>query len=227
MNENTKISVIVVEDDADIAGEVLFHLLRHDMDVTLADSGAALDRLLAKQSCDVLVLDLGLPGEDGIAIARRLAGIDNMRVVMLTARAAVMDRIEGFDAGADVYLTKPVNMQELAAVIQRVARRLPTKKDQLVLDTATFQLFIEGKTTLDLTSKEFHFLKSLACAKSWSMSRVALEKTLWSQDEESTARRMEVMISRLRQKLEAVGCNDLIKTEWRIGYRLTGKILLR
>lgn len=221
------IKIIVVEDDPDIAEEIQFHLRRHGMQVSLAGSGVELDQLLARQDCDVVLLDLGLPGEDGIDIAKRLAAREELRVVMLTARTSVAHRIEGFDAGADVYLTKPVNMQELAAVIQSTARRLPAKKSTLVLDTIAFQLQCENTLPLALTSKEFHLLRCLASTKSLSMSRVALEKSLWNLDEDATARRMEALISRLRKKLDKAGWGDLIKTEWRIGYRLTQRLLLR
>lgn len=221
------IKVIVVEDDIDISEEIQFHLRRHGMQVSPAGSGVELDQLLARQDCDVVLLDLGLPGEDGIDIAKRLASREELRVVMLTARTSVHHRIEGFDAGAGVYLTKPVNMQELAAAIQSTARRLPAKKSPLVLDTIAFQLLSENALPLALTSKEFHFLHCLASTKSLSMSRVALEKSLWNLDEDATARRMEALISRLRKKLDKVGWGDLIKTEWRIGYRLTQKLFVR
>ena len=102
-----EISVIVVEDETDLAEEIAFHLQLQGMQPRLAGDGEELDRLLREQSCDVVLLDLGLPGEDGVSIAQRLAPREDLRVVMLTARNAVLDRVQGFESGADVYLTKP------------------------------------------------------------------------------------------------------------------------
>lgn len=119
------IHIAVVEDNEDLRDEVVFHLGRMGHCVTGLPDGTALDRHLASQPADVLVLDLGLPGEDGVSIARRLAvSHPRLAIAMLTARGQLEDRLVGLESGADIYLVKPVDMRELSAVCESLYRRL-------------------------------------------------------------------------------------------------------
>ena len=119
------IHIAVVEDNEDLRDEVVFHLGRMGHCVTGLPDGTALDRHLASQPTDVLVLDLGLPGEDGVSIARRLAvSHPRLAIAMLTARGQLEDRLVGLESGADIYLVKPVDMRELSAVCESLYRRL-------------------------------------------------------------------------------------------------------
>lgn len=220
------VSVAIVEDEVDLAEEVAFHLSRAGMSVTVLHHGQALQRHLATHPCQVVVLDLGLPGEDGLSIATRLSRDNGIRIVMLTARASVVERIQGLDAGADVYLTKPVNMTELVKVVRNVARRLPASQERLRLDPTNHRLDTPWGASVDLTTKEVQFLRHLAQAPEHFLSRSVLEEVLWNLDDASASHRLEVMVSRLRIKLKNAGLQNLVRTERQMGYRLAQKVAL-
>lgn len=220
------LTIAVVEDDPDLAEEVQFHLRKAGMTALHVDCAAALDKTLSEQQIDVLVLDLGLPDEDGLSIARRLSSLSEMRIIMLTARASVLDRIQGLDSGADAYLTKPVNMQELVRVVHSVARRLPPRSDSLVLDSKHGRLR-RGQFQIELTSLEASFLVALASSESFRLSKAEIEQSLYPAGDPSAQRKLEVMLSRLRTKLKNAGVNDLVRTDWGRGFALTQKVLVQ
>ena len=112
-------------------------------------------------------------------------------------------------------------------MIRRVAQRLPSKDGELALDCAAMKLVPKDRPALELTGMECKFLRLLALAENQNLSRMAIENALWTDEEESTGRRLEVMISRLRAKLAQAGLPDLVKTEWRVGYRLTRRLLVK
>lgn len=217
------LKVAVVEDDQDLAEEVQFHLRQAGMTTLHAQDAATLDRILAGESIDVIVLDLGLPGEDGLSIARRLSSLPNIRIVMLTARTSVLDRIQGFDSGADVYLTKPVNMQELVRVVFSVARRLPPRADKLKID-AKRGLLHNGARVIELTSLELEFMLSLAKSEDFRVAKVDIEHALYPQGDSTAHRKLEVMLSRLRSKLKEFDLGDLVRTDWGRGFILTREV---
>lgn len=219
------LNIAVVEDDQDLAEEVQFHLRQAGMTTFHANSAEALDRILATESIDVIVLDLGLPGEDGISIARRLSSVPNIRIVMLTARTSVLDRIQGFDSGADVYLTKPVNMQELVRVVLSVARRLPPRAETLRLD-AKRGLLRKGEQVIELTSLELEFMVSLAKSADFRVAKVDIEHALYPQGDSTAHRKLEVMLSRFRSKLKEFDLGDLVRTDWGRGFILTREVQL-
>lgn len=227
MSQASGISVVVVEDEQDLGEEIVFHLNQHEMLAATVHDGRALDAFLARNACDVVVLDLGLPGEDGISIATRLRTREDLRIVMLTARVSVLDRIQGFDAGADVYLTKPVDMLELVKVVQSVARRMKPSQQMPLLDMANTTLTMADLPPVRLTTKELQLLRQLALAPEQSLPRTELGHMLWDLDDSSAIRRLEVLVSRLRIKLKQAGLPELIKTEWQMGYRLARKLHLK
>lgn len=203
--------IVVVEDNADLLDEVLFHLGREPgWSVAGVGDGKALDALLASQGADVLVLDLGLPGEDGLQIARRLARPD-LGIVMLTARGALDQRITGLESGADAYLVKPVNMRELAAVVHSVCRRLPAADAPVaaaadaawVFYPARWQLQAPGGELLTLTAAENRVMQALAESAGAAVPRQQLAATQGKVSFDFDFRRLESTISRLRRKLEA------------------------
>ena len=118
------IDVVIVEDNIDLAEEMAFYLQHLEMNLITFQSGKRLDGWLENNICDVLILDLTLPGEDGLTIAKRLSSHNDLRIIMLTSRVMKEDRIAGFEAGADVYLNKPVDFEELASVVYRLAKRI-------------------------------------------------------------------------------------------------------
>lgn len=205
------IRVAVVEDNTDLREEVLFQLRHAGREAIGVGDGAALDALLREQDIDIVVLDLGLPGEDGMAIASRLrrdSGMD-LGIVMLTARGALDDRVEGLETGADAYLVKPVEMRELLAVIGSVERRLaasaaaPFSSSTWKLDTVRRELVSIGGKSVTLTDTEFRLVERLVQVSPAVASRRELAEAMGESDFlQFDERRLEAAISRLRRKLQ-------------------------
>ena len=176
--------------------------------------------MLQAEVFDVLLLDLGLPGEDGFAYLRRLRSAGYTEpVIILTARDAVDDRVKGLDAGADDYLIKPFSIDELTARLRAVQRRREGRhqavlvQGALVLDPAAMRVSLDGQP-IDLSRREFALLHALLAQAGQVLSRAELEEALygWGQDVESNA--IEVHIHHLRRKLG----QGLIRTVRGVGY---------
>ena len=215
------ITIAIVEDDVELAEELVFYLQYQGMVVTFFENGTQLNAWLVDNHCDVLILDLNLQGEDGLAISKRLSMRDDLRIIMLTARTLSDDRINGFDCGADVYLHKPVNFGELVSVIRRLVKRLPEMTTQhWELQSANAFLISPKNEKIKLTTNENKFLQRLSNGQSHYVTRVELENNLWGTSDIHTAHRLELLVSRLRLKLKVTKV-DLIQTYWRMGYGLT------
>jgi DNA-binding response OmpR family regulator len=220
---HTRIPVGVVEDDADLAEEVGFHLSRAGFKPTLLENGVALDRYLKDTPSAVLVLDVGLPGEDGFSIARRLYQERQLRIVMLTARESIEDRLQGIGDGADVYLTKPVDFRELVAVVTRLSTRL-RNPGCWRLDESCAQLQCPNGKQVSLTRQEVLLMGLLADVGEAGLRREEAEYVLWNISDEFTARRLEVAISRLRIKLQKTCDNAPIRAHCHNGYLFAAHI---
>src|SRR6266403_4973946 len=217
--------VLVVEDDEEIA-QVLQRSLRLDgYEVRLAADG---ETALAEASAyhpDLVILDLGLPRLDGIEVARRLRAGDDVPILMLTARDAVESRVEGLDAGADDYLVKPFERQELLARMRALLRRRPPRGSaplrvgDLSLNTDTHEV-LRGERPIDLTQREFELLEYLMRNERIVISRQRLLDEVWGYDPFSTTNTIEVFVSNLRRKLEAEGEPRLLHTIRGAGYVL-------
>jgi DNA-binding response OmpR family regulator len=217
--------VLVVEDDDDIA-QVLQRLLRTEgYEVrTAGDGNGALDE--AKQFLpDLVILDLGLPGLDGIDVARELRGRDDTPILMLTARDAVESRVEGLDSGADDYLVKPFERQELLARLRALLRRRPPRGSasltvgDLTLNPDTHEVR-RAERAVDLTQREFELLEYLMRNERIVISRQRLLDEVWGYDPFSMTNTIEVFVSNLRRKLEAGGEPRLLHTIRGAGYVL-------
>jgi len=217
------IPVGVIEDDADLAEEVGFHLSRAGFKPTLIGDGEALNQYLKDTPSAVLVPDVGLPGENGFEIAKRLYQNSQLRIVMLTARESLADRLQGIGHGADVYLTKPVDFRELIAVVTRLAGRLP-KPGCWQLDEAEAKLFCPSGQLVYLTRQEVLLMGLLADAGDSGVQREEAEYVLWNMSDQFTARRLEVAISRLRIKLQKTCSNAPIRAHSHSGYVFTAPI---
>ncbi len=193
--------IILVEDDVDLAAELAFNLREEGIETAVAHSAGELGTLLTQGGPRIIVLDVGLPDEDGLSVARKLALNPNLRIIMLTARVAEHERIAGFEAGADVYMSKPVNVLELAAVIRRTHARLQPPPDEWVLDSANARLTAPGGQAVALTTQELQLLQLLQSAPEQLLSRDALECALWGESDPYTHRRLEVLVHRLREKI--------------------------
>ena len=220
------VRVLVVEDDEEIA-QVLQRSLRMDgYDVKVAADGVrALEEAHAYLP-DIVVLDLGLPRLDGIDVARRLRdGGDDVPILILTARDALESRVEGLDVGADDYLVKPFERQELLARMRALLRRrpprgmAPLRVGDLMLNPDTHEVS-RGDRRFDLTQREFELLEYLMRNERLVISRQKLLDEVWGYDPFSITNTIEVFVSNLRRKLEAGGEPRLLHTVRGAGYVL-------
>jgi two-component system response regulator MprA len=217
--------VLVVEDDEEIA-QVLQRSLRLDgYEVRLAADGeAALDAAAAYRP-DLVILDLGLPRLDGMEVARRLRAAGDVPILMLTARDALEARVEGLDAGADDYLIKPFERQELLARLRALLRRRPPRGSaslvvaDLSLNPDTHEVH-RGERTIELTQREFELLEHLMRNERIVVPRQRLLEEVWGYDPFATTNTIEVFVSNLRRKLEAGGEPRLLHTIRGAGYVL-------
>src|SRR5215831_9663714 len=217
--------VLVVEDDVDIA-DVLRRSLRNEgYEVkTSADGIEALDVATGFMP-DLVVLDLGLPGLDGVEVCRRLRSDGDVPILMLTARAETEDRVTGLDSGADDYLVKPFERQELLARIRALLRRRPPRGSaplrvgDLSLNVDTHEIK-RGERHIELTQREFELLEYLMRNERIVISRQRLLDEVWGYDPFSMTNTIEVFVSNLRRKLEAGGESRLLHTIRGAGYVL-------
>ena len=196
--------VVLVEDNDDLREEIVFQLEAEGLSVRGARDAHALDMLLADQRCDILVLDLNLPGEGGFSIARRLCDRQHLGIIMLTARDALDDKLQGFHDGADIYLVKPVDRRELAACIKVLFARVAPAGDTgpaWRLAAAQRKLLAPDGRVLDLTVQELLVLDFLAQRAGSTRSRADLVRVLGIDFMQAPEGRTNTVISRLRQKL--------------------------
>jgi DNA-binding response OmpR family regulator len=217
--------VLVVEDDDDIAQVLQRSLRMEGYDVRLAGDGvSALDQAHAFLP-DLVVLDLGLPRLDGIEVARQLRSRDDVPILMLTARDALESRVEGLDSGADDYLVKPFERQELLARLRALLRRRPPKGaaplvvGDLMLNPDTHEVSRGGRP-IELTQREFELLEYLMRNERIVISRQRLLDEVWGYDPFSVTNTIEVFVSNLRRKLEADAEPRLLHTIRGAGYVL-------
>ena len=225
--------VLVVDDDARIRDLLRRYLSQEGFEVLLAEDARALNRLLQRETADLIVLDLMLPGEDGLSICRRLRGAnDRTPIIMLTAKGEDVDRIVGLEVGADDYLPKPFNPRELLARIHAVLRRRPPTEapgapsgDSEVVVFGGFELDLgQRRLTRDgaviaMTTGEFAMLKALVRHPRQPLSRDRLAQMARGRDFEPFDRSLDVQISRLRKMLEPEPTKPrYIQTVWGVGY---------
>jgi DNA-binding response OmpR family regulator len=217
--------VLVVEDDADIAGVLRRSLDKEGYDVRVAGDGeAALDEA-GVFSPDAVVLDLGLPKLDGVEVCRRLRTEGDVPILILTARDALDARVEGLDSGADDYLVKPFEREELLARIRALLRRRPPRGSaslvvgDLRLNPSMREAF-RGERELELTAREFELLEHLMRNERIVVSRQALLDEVWGYHPFAETNTVDVFISNLRRKLELGGEPRVLHTIRGAGYVL-------
>ncbi len=217
--------VLVVEDAEEIAQVLQRSLRMEGYEVRLAfDGEAALDAASAFNP-DVVILDLGLPKLDGMEVAKRLRAADDVPILMLTARDALEARVEGLDSGADDYLVKPFERQELLARMRALLRRRPPRGSasvvvaDLSLNPDTHEVF-RSERVVELTQREFELLEYLMRNERIVVPRQRLLEEVWGYDPFATTNTIEVFVSNLRRKLEAGGEPRLLHTIRGAGYVL-------
>lgn len=224
--------VLVVDDDMRLRHLLERYLKEQDFYVRTAADSTQMDRLLERENYNIMILDLMLPGEDGLSICKRLRSQGNkMPIIMLTAKGDEVDRIIGLELGADDYLAKPFNPRELLARIKAVLRRqvadvpgAPSKEEQLVefggfkLNLATREMW-QGETPITLTSGEFAVLKALVTHPREPLSRDKLMNMARGRDYSALERSIDVQVSRLRRLVEEDAASPrYIQTVWGVGY---------
>jgi DNA-binding response OmpR family regulator len=217
--------VLVVEDDAEIGGALRRSLRLEGYDVRVAEDGVAALEESAVFEPDAVVLDLGLPRLDGVDVCRRIREASDVPILMLTARDGLDARVTGLDSGADDYLVKPFDRQELHARLRALLRRRPPRGSaflvvgDLRLNPDTREVF-RGDRPLELTSREFELLEYVMRNERLVVSREALLENVWGYRVLVETNTVDVFVSNLRRKLEAGGEPRVLHTVRGAGYVL-------
>lgn len=222
-------TILVVDDERSISEVVSLYLTRAGYRVKIANDGQAALRELAKQMPDLVVLDLMLPGVDGMEITRRLRAEGDTPIIMLTARREEADRILGLEMGADDYVVKPFSPQELVSRVRAVLRRAhgapqeSTERalqfDDILIDPMT-RLVTVNSTEIALTAKEFDLLWFLANHPRQVFNREQLLDRVWGETDYIDPSTVTVHVRRVREKIEPDAANPRhIHTVWGVGYK--------
>jgi DNA-binding response OmpR family regulator len=217
--------ILVAEDEKKIAGFIRKALQEQGYTVDLAVDGTRAYELATSQSYDVIVLDIMLPGRDGLSILRQLRERHNtVPIIVLTARSELDERLEGLNLGADDYITKPFFMEELIARVQAILRRVSGEKlsllqaGDLVVNLITREIRV-GERAVELTAREFSLLEYLMRSPGRVYARTQILEHVWSYDFDTNTNLIDVYIQRLRKKLDPTGQEQFIETIRGVGYR--------
>jgi len=219
--------VLVIEDEPRLAQHITTALTRHNHEPSARHDGAEGLRAALTDSPDLIVLDLNLPGLDGFSVLARLREAQSpARVLILTARGQVGDRVKGLKAGADDYLAKPFSMDELIARVEALGRRGTTPTAADLLKVADLQMDVQHRHVLRagkniaLSPREFDVLQVLMQEPGRVFSRTELCERIWRRDHEYDTRRVEIFITRLRKKVDSGFSAPLIHTLRFVGYTI-------
>ncbi len=218
-----QVHVLVIDDDEQITSFLKRALAYAGFTVNVAASGEEGLRQALTQPPDVVVLDVMMPGLDGLEVCQRLRAGDDVPILMLTARDAVTDRVRGLETGADDYLVKPFALAELVARLQALVRRRTPRAPQrlrfadLAVDLGTREVW-RGDRRIELTAKEFDLLVAFLTNPRQVLSRDQLLQQVWGLEPGIDTHVVEVYVGYLRQKLEAAGEPRLIQTLRGAGY---------
>ena len=228
--------IVVVDDEPEIRTMLSDYLSVNGFEVSEAEGGVAMRRTLQERPADLVILDITMPGEDGLTLARYLREHTRVGIVMLTAAGGVVDRIVGLEMGADDYIAKPVDLRELLARVRSVLRRLPREDGPAPeqpptaagpsaafgdcrLDLEAHRLYAADGTEIPITSMEYDLLKAFADNPNRVLSRDRLLDLAHNKDWEPFDRSIDIRIARLRRKIEADPAKpQVIKTVRGAGY---------
>jgi two-component system OmpR family response regulator len=228
-------NILVVEDDRETRTLIAKYLRTNACNVSTASDGREMDRVMADHRVDLLILDVMLPGEDGLSLCRRIRAASQLPIIMLTARGEDVDRILGLEMGADDYLAKPFNPRELLARINAVLRRQATALNASSTPSATALMFLGWQIDLRLrelrnpagarvamTSAEFDLLRTFCERPGRVLSRESLLDLTQGRNAGSFERSIDVLVSRIRRKIETDPQDaTMIKTVRSGGYIFT------
>ena len=226
--------IAVVDDEPELRDLMQRYLVKHGLSVSTADGGAALDELMAQRAVDIVILDVNMPGEDGISIARRLRQKGEIGIIMLTANNDSIDKIVGLEVGADDYITKPFDPREVLARVRGLLRRLKARGEapatlgsevqmgQCRLNLDRRCLFDAQGEEIALTAMEFDLLRAFAERPGRPLSREQLLDLAHDQGDTVFDRAIDTRIARLRQKIELEPSRpQIIRTVRGLGYQFT------
>ena len=221
--------ILVVDDETLLVKGIRFNLENDGYEVVTGSDGLQAVDIASQGGIDLIVLDLMMPRLDGLGACRRIREFSDVPIIMLTAKADDMDKLMGFEHGADDYLTKPFNILELKARIRALLRRSAKQSGQpeqrqllecpdFSLDCTARDAFKDGNT-VDLTAKEFDLIELLMRHPNRVYSRDTLLTSIWGYDNSSDIRTVDVHVRRLREKLERNPAEpEHIMTKWGVGY---------
>ena len=221
-------SILIVEDDNNIADLLRLYLEKEGYQATIAADGTQGIDLYRKLRPDLVLLDVMMPGVDGWGVLRAIRQDSQTPVIMLTAKGETTDKVSGLKQGADDYITKPFEMKEVLARIEAVLRRAagdgekekPRRLvfDKLIIDLDSFELIVDGKR-VETPPKEMELLYHLASTPNRVYTRNQLLDEVWGFDYFGDSRTVDVHVKRLREKLEGVSDQWSLKTVWGVGYK--------
>jgi two-component system OmpR family response regulator len=230
-------NLLIVDDDAGLRAEIGDYLRQHGYGVHTAENAAAMEKVLAVESIQLIVLDVMMPGEDGLSICRRLSEGDGPPIVIMSAMGEEIDRIVGLELGADDYLAKPCSPRELLARVRSVLRRgedRPRKSSGYSyefsgfhLDVVRRQLYAPAGVAVLLTEGEFALLTSFIEKPGQILTRDELIERARGSESEVFDRAIDVQVSRLRRKLSVAGQGEIIRTIRGAGYMFDAKVKRR
>jgi two-component system response regulator QseB len=219
------VRILIVEDDARIAEPVAEDLRRQQHVVDVTSDGLVGFDYASAGSYDLMLLDIALPGLDGVSLCRKLRALDEQAMIlMVTARDSIEDKVAALDAGADDYVVKPFDLAELGARVRAVGRRTRNPKPVLHhgllwLEPSTARVTYAGKL-IPLTRTEYAVLETLMRNTQQIFTRAMLQDKVTAFDNESGPESMKTHVANLRRKLSAAGCKDPVQTVYGSGYRL-------
>lgn len=228
----TDIKVLLVEDDQDLRDSVMEWLELNGMQVTAVGNAAEFYQTLSKTPFQVAVIDVGLPDQEGYVLAEYARANTAMAIIILTARNGIDDKLKGYQAGADLYLVKPVDCRELAAVIRSMAARTQTSPAEVtersgrwVISATQWELRCDSELPITLSQKELLFLELLAANPGLAVPKRSIQNRLYQRDDYHSSRSLDSLVRRLRAKISArLGIDLPVRTVHSVGYCFAGDI---
>lgn len=221
------LKIIVVEDSEELRVLLVTGLREFGHQVRGVADGDALDTALSDEPADIVILDIGLPGEDGMTIAQRLRQLYKCGIVMVTSYGKVDDRVRSFGVGADLYFVKPIDLRELNAALKSLARRvLVNRKPCWRFNARTSKLFTPKDVEIPLTAQELILMRTLIQTTGENVSRQDIFMALGQPNDHYADRRLETLVSRLRLKVKTADpCSELpIRSRHNLGYAFLEEI---
>ncbi len=223
--------ILVVEDESEISSIVMKYIEKSGYECRLAENGFEALELFSAQHFHLIILDVMMPGIDGFEVLARIREISDVPIIMLTAKQEEVDRIKGFEEGADDYVVKPFSPRELISRIKVFLKRIYNYGDEMILTSGQLRLFtssmklFEGEEEIELTSTEFKLLHVLMRNMNQVLTREQLIELAFGIDYEGFDRSIDTYIKRIRQKIEPDPKHPLyLKTKYGSGYVFGGEI---